>query len=270
MRGTDQAASLLRVRDKTQIVITFWQLMATYALTVMLLLFPGNTSYTRGDDLFSDMQYQQAIGVYEEALGGADSAKVFWRLARASICLADVSPEQDRSSLYKAAESYARRSIRADSLNDQGDVWLAAALGNIAMSEGASTKVHLCREIKECLDTALQLNPNDDVALSILGSFYRALGNVSWFERRLAGVFLGGLPSGGYEDAEHAFLRAIQIAPDRIRNHDELGLLYLDMKRPKEALAEFQKVLTLPIAVASDRAAKERAAESIKDLNGES
>jgi len=89
----------------------------------------------------------------------------------------------------------------------------AAALGNIAMFEGSKGKVRLCNEIKQELDRALDLDSLDDVAYSIMGSFYLALGKVSWIERQLASVFLGSLPDGGFEEAEAALRRAIAIAP---------------------------------------------------------
>jgi len=122
------------------------------------------------------------------------------------------------------------------------------------------------REIEEELQTAVRLNPRDDVAYSILGSFYRALGNVSWIERALANIFLGGIPSGGYEEAEAAIRQAIEIAPSVLRHQFELALLYLDWEKEEEARTALERAATLPVLVASDLPTQERVRELLASL----
>jgi tetratricopeptide (TPR) repeat protein len=134
------------------------------------------------------------------------------------------------------------------------------------MFEGSKAKVRLCTEIKQELERAIALNPYDDVAFSVLGSFYKALGDVSWFERQLAGLFLGSLPEGGYDESEHALKRAIALAPEVIRHHFELGMLYIELERNEESLVEFRQVLSLPLLLASDTSRQASAAGFIKDL----
>jgi tetratricopeptide (TPR) repeat protein len=119
----------------------------------------------------------------------------------------------------------------------------------------------MSNEIKYHLDKAISLNPDNDVAYSVLGSFYAALGNISWMERQLARVFLGRLPDGGYDEAEAAFKHAIALAPDVVRHHYALGLLYRSLDREQEARSEFEKATALPVRLARDvkdqKAAKE-------------
>lgn len=227
-------------------------------LVFALLLFNSPSvptpSYELGDRQFSQMNYLRAIALYDSVLAtSADSVIVLWRMARAATCLADASVWEHRLDLYKQAKIFATRSVRADSMNSEAHAWLAAAIGNIAMFEGGTTKVKLTRVIKKELDVAIRLNPRNDIAYSILGSFYKALGDVSWIEKQLATVFLGGLPDGGYEESDVAFRKAIELAPDVIRNHYELGKVYLSLERNAEALVEFRKVLSLPLSIEKDR-----------------
>jgi len=135
------------------------------------------------------------------------------------------------------------------------------------MVEGYSVK--LCRLIKQELDRSIRLNPVDDIAYSILGSFYMALGNVSWIERRLAAIFLGTLPEGGYDESESALKKAIALAPGVIRHHSELGTLYMEQDRYREALEEFHLAATLPVLLASDERTRLSAARMIKNLTVE-
>lgn len=241
-------------------------------LVCVLLVLGSSTSSSfssleHGDQEFAVRNYPLALAVYDSALTTSkDSAGVLWRLARVYVCIADVAPEDRRLELYQKAEACAVRSISADSTKSEGYTWRAAALGNVAMFEGSKAKVRLCTVIKQELDRAIALNPRDDIAFSILGSFYRALGNVSWFERQLAALFLGDLPEGGYDESERALRQAITLAPRVIRHHFELGMLYQELNRDEEALAEYRQVLALPLFLASDAARQLSASRFVEDL----
>jgi tetratricopeptide (TPR) repeat protein len=91
------------------------------------------------------------------------------------------------------------------------------------------------------------------VAYSILGSFYRSLASVGWFERQVANVFLGGLPAGGVAEAEQALRKAIELSPKTMRHHYELGMLYMEHNRRSEARKAFEAAQQCPILIASDR-----------------
>lgn len=240
------------------------------ALVVILSAWAsGATDAVPGDDAFASMEYDTALARYEVALHSEPGRpEILWRMARLYVCLGDVAPDAEQGTLYREAEEYARRTIAADSTVGEGHTWLAAALGSMAMEEGAKRKVQLAREIRNELDVAVRLNANDDVARSILGSFYRALGNVSWIERAIAKVFLGGLPPGGYEDAERELLIAIRIAPREFRHYYELGRLYADWGRRADAVNAFQHAIEVGPRMAADRQRLEKAKIRIAELTG--
>jgi tetratricopeptide (TPR) repeat protein len=216
------------------------------------------------------MDYAQALARYDSLSRiSPDSAQAFWRLARVHICMGDVSPRDQREEIYRSAARWARRCIAANPSLAAGHTWLAAALGDIAMFEGSKTKVQLCNEIKGELDRALALDSTDAVAYSILGSFYLALGRVSWIERQLAAVFLGSLPNGGYEEAEAALQNAVRLAPNAIRHWFELGMVYYAEGKTGDALAAFRQVGKLQPALASDQRRQSRAAEWVTRLSEE-
>ncbi len=241
----------------------------TLLQALLLWIMPASLpeSVRQGDQEFALIRYPSAQSLYLAALGTTpDSSDILWRLARLYVCIADISPADQKVELYRQAEAFASRCIASDSMKAEGHTWRAAALGNIAMFEGGKTKVRLCREIKKELDASISLNPGDDIAYSILGSFYMALGDVSWIERQLAAIFLGGLPKGGYEESEAALKKAIALAPDVIRHHFVLGELYQLEDHPREALKEFQCVLSLPVLLASDRRTQLAATELIESV----
>ncbi len=242
-----------------------------FSLAAMVLLAASSAEpLALADSSFTLMEYESARSAYEVLLGqDSTNAGVLWRLARVNICMGDTAERSRREPYYRNAVRFARAGIAADDSLGECHTWLAASLGNIAMFEGSKTKVELAGEIKHQLDRALALNPKDDVAWSILGSFYRALGNISWLERSLASILYGSLPDGGFEDAEHALNKAIAIAPNIIRHRFELGLVYLDEGEEEKALPVFEKAITLPVTRLSDHRAVRRMKRIVARLRGE-
>jgi tetratricopeptide (TPR) repeat protein len=238
-------------------------------LTLLALQSPPDSSspVETADREFASLNYSGARTIYDSILATSrDSAIVLWKLARVCIFEGDVSSPAKKIKLYAEAKGFANRSVRADSLSSNGHAWLAASIGNIAMFEGGKTKVQLCHAIKREIDRALVLNPGNPLAYSILGSFYKALGDVSWIEKQLATIFLGGLPDGGYDESVIAFKKAIELAPDVVRNHYELGKVYMLQDKDGEAMVEFQYTVSLPIGIAMDCEMQRSAHKIIEEL----
>ncbi|MFA6468200.1 MAG: tetratricopeptide repeat protein [Bacteroidota bacterium] len=213
----------------------------------------------RGDDLFVRQEYQRAISSYNEHLKtNPGDARALWRVSRAYISMGDVAKKDERESLYRLAEEYATRAVHSDSLSSAAHTWRAVSLGYIALFEGSRTKVRLCNEIQQELDCAIRLDSTNDVAYSIYGTFFRALGKVNWFERTLANMLLGGLPAGDFNDAVRSLKKAIKLAPTIIRHRYELGMVYLDLDRTEDAKKVFLEALQLPPLLASDAQRIER------------
>ncbi len=228
--------------------------MLRVTLLLLQLAAKPNQTVNEGDEAFNKLNYPAAIAIYEALIEKSPTdAAALWRLARVYVCAGDVAAQSEREAFYQKAADYARRSIQANPSVGDAHTWLAAALGNLALFKGGSEKVKLSAEVKQEIDKALQLNNKDDVAYSILGTFYRSLGGVGWLERQMAGIFMGGLPDGGYAEAETALKKAIELAPKTMRHHYELGLLYIDLNRLEEARASLKKAQELPIVIAADK-----------------
>lgn len=210
-------------------------------------VFPGDAAFLR-------MEYAEAVRQYDSVLHViAPHPDLLWRIARAHIAMGDVTEGAERIEHYNAAVEYSRHCVALDSTSADGYAWLAASLGSIAMDAGSKQKVRLANDIKRSLDRAVALDPKNDVAWSILGTFYRSLGGIGWIERRLADLLLGTLPPGGYEESERAFLRAVELAPQTVRHRFELALLYEATDRPALAAQEYRQCLLLPPQMSSDR-----------------
>ena len=197
--------------------------------------------------------YVFALTQYETAAQLVpNSADPLWRIARAYVCLGDIAEKNERELLYGKALDAASRAVQTDKQNSDAHTWRAIAIGYVSMYEGVRSKVKMANQIKHELEHAIELNPKNDVAYSILGTFHRAIGNVSWIERQLADVLLGGLPKGGFEEGEVALKKAIALSPNIIRHRYELGLLYTEWGKVNEAKAVFTDALHLSKTLASD------------------
>lgn len=211
-----------------------------------------------GDRAFMAQRYPDAIVAYSGSLSIDSTCSVLWRLSRVHVCLGDVLESPAREEHYRRAVDYAYAAVSRDPASSEAHAWTAASLGSLAMRSSAKEKVRLSREIKKHADEAVRLNPRNDIALTILGSFYRELAKVGWLERSLANLLFGGLPAGSFEDSETALKRAIAAAPDVMRHYYELGKLYMDWERPDDARTVLEQGLTKPILLASDHKRKER------------
>lgn len=222
-----------------------------------------NQSIARGDVYFNLMRYKDAIAWYNL---DSSKAEAQWKIARAYVCYGDNAPDSEKEVNFRNAVKAAKRSIELEETNSNGHTWLAAGLGNTAMFEGSKTKVKLSTQIKAEVMRAISLNPKDDVAYSILGSFYREIAHISWVERQLAMTFIGKIPDGSYEDSEKALQKATALAPTVMRHWYELGLLYIYWDKKPEAIAAFNKAKTCPILVSSDNKRLAAIPDLLKDL----
>ncbi len=220
---------------------------------MFLMSVPDPLLISAGDQLFREQRYHEAIQSYSRSIEqDPNSGEAYWRSVRAYICLGDISGESQQQ-YYHAAYDLSLKALKADSMNSNVQCWYAVSMGYQAITEGSRRKVELCNSIKRSLDKAIELDPNNDVAYSIYGTFYRALGNINWIERKLAGMLLGSLPRGGYAEAEQMLLTAIRLAPNIIRHRYELGLVYFDTGQKEKGKKIFTETLLLPQTLASDQ-----------------
>lgn len=239
-------------------------------LVAFFLLTGTRANLAPGDDAFFRMDYPTAIEAYEkERARYPTDAEVLWRLARVYVCAGEIKAQEEAEGDFRKAAGYARACLRSDSTSSAGHTWLAAALGYLALEATLHEKLRLTAEMSEEIDKAIALAPDNDAAYSMRGSFYRALGNAGWFERKLAVLLFGSVFDGGYEEAEAALKKAMELAPDVMRHPYELGVLYLDWGRTDEARVMLERAAQLPLRVAIDVPRREKIRMLLSQLGTE-
>ena len=219
------------------------------------------------DSAFKRLDYPAALASYRQVLSVApDRAEVLWKLARLRVIQSEATDSGLDEPLLREAELFARQAVRSDPSCAQARVWLAGTIGFLALTAPVGDQVKMSREIMAQTDTALALDPRDDVVYSIRGSFFHALGNVGWVKKNLAALFLGSVPPGGYAESEVALRKAIEFAPLVMRHQYELAILYIDWGREEEAVEVLRRAAQLPVQVASDVPRLKKIRSLLRDL----
>lgn len=209
---------------------------------------------SNGDAEFMAMNYPAALKFYNSAMEiNPDDPELLWRMARIHIMIGDQYDGAAADRYYVIAETNARRCVSVVPDDARGHAWLAASLGCRALVVDTRTKLKLSHAIKQECETAIRLNPKDDVAYTILGSFYHALGNLSFVEKQLANLLLGGVPDGGFQESETALKKAIALSPGTFRHYYELGDLYKDWGRTDDTKRVWKQASTLKLQMVQDR-----------------
>jgi tetratricopeptide (TPR) repeat protein len=207
-----------------------------------------------GDAAMERLDLEAGITAYRSALeADPGSYETAWKLVRAltdKATLAKAPSEQ--KGLCVEAENLARKAVSLSPSDANGHAYLAVAVGKLALFEGGKRKVELSKEVKTEAEKALQLNPDDDVALHVLAIWNREMAELGWFLKSFAQLLYGKFPPASLDAAITNLRRATELHPDVIPHHVELGITLASAKRWPEAKAELDRGLALPTAWVTD------------------
>jgi tetratricopeptide (TPR) repeat protein len=248
--------------------------MLTGCIFILLLVVNGQTQDVQtiislGDSAYKQFDNTSALAYYSKALE-MDSLnyEASWKLSRAYVDVGEgLADQEERKEYYRKADSYARKAVEIDSNGAKGHLYLSVAIGRVALDSGKKEQVRLSKEIKAEVDKALALDPNDDVAWHVLGRWHRKMATLSWIQRTFANTFLGGVPKeASVEKSAECFQKAIEIRPEHINHHLELGITYEELDQKDKAAEQYNLVLELPKKDADDEKYKKEAQELLDDL----
>ncbi len=207
-----------------------------------------------GDAALTRLDLHAGVAAYRGALEAApDSYEALWKLARALTDQATLSKNAgEQKELCVEAERLARKAVTVTPSDAKGHAYLAVAVGKLALFEGGKRKVELSKEVKAEAERALQLNPDDDIALHVLAIWNREMVELGWFLKSFAQILYGKFPPASLDTALADLRRAAELQPEVIPHHVELGITLASAKRWAEAKAELEKGLALPTGWVTD------------------
>jgi tetratricopeptide (TPR) repeat protein len=190
-----------------------------------------------------------------------------WRLALVLIDVAKQTPDRlkspARDSMYRDAESYARRAVAAKPDGAEGHFAIANAIGRASLSMGPREKVRRATEVRTEALRAIELDPHHDGAWHILGRWNAEVERLPALERFFARTFLGGAVFGtaSWDEAERDLRLAVQYAPDKIVHHFDLAEILVSRREWAAARQQLDAVFALPNADVSDTSYRRQARE---------
>jgi tetratricopeptide (TPR) repeat protein len=188
-----------------------------------------------------------------------DDAEVGVHLARAHVDLGNAARGEDRTRHYEAAADFARRAAERAPDYARAHLWVAIAVGKLALTRQGRAKLAASREIRAAAERALALDPAEADALHVLARWHYEVARLSWWER-VGAAALGGLPEASLEEAVRLLERAIALEPaESIRHRLLLARVHLRAGRVDAARREIEALLRTPVADVDDASRKDEA-----------
>jgi tetratricopeptide (TPR) repeat protein len=195
------------------------------------------------------------------------NSSILVRVARQyRYLMSDASAKPKKLRLGYIALDYSTRAAVAGPHEADAQLAPAITLGKMLPYLPTREQIAASSRIKESVDKALAIDPNDDTAWHILGRWHRVLADVNSVKRSVAKVLYGGLPQGSLQEAERAMKMAIDLNPTRLMHYIELGRIYAQMGRKDEAREFINKGLAMPDAEKDDPETKQRGRETLQKL----
>ncbi len=222
----------------------------------------------KGDAFERQLKTREALDVYLEVEKAAPkNAEVLHKIAKQ---YAELMPETaDKAAKRKLGEqalAYAKRSVALDPRSAKAQLSAAICYGRLASLLDNRTKIEYSRLVKDHVDRAIKLDPSDSYGWHVLGAWNYELANLNAVLRGIAGLIYGTLPAASNDKALECFKKALELAPQRVAHHIELGRTYAALGQKDLARASLQKGLALPSREKDDEETKARGRAALAKL----
>ncbi|MFC1527718.1 tetratricopeptide repeat protein [Candidatus Neomarinimicrobiota bacterium] len=197
----------------------------------------------------------------------ANNFEVIWRLARAHFDFSDNSEDEIViSDNFYMGLDYAKKALELDDGRAEGHKWYGILIGKVGELEGTKQKILNSYEVKDHTLKAIELDPEDDGNYHVMGRWHYTLADLSWVERKIAGLIYAKPPKASFEEAAEYFKKAISLEPTDVRNHLWLGNTYVELDNIEGAKNEYNAALAITAENDSDRKLQKEAQKLLSDL----
>jgi tetratricopeptide (TPR) repeat protein len=231
------------------------------AENVSNLLAQGEQAETSGDMTTAAQLYAQA-----EKLEPDDVSNLCTLSKKYCNLMFLAAPAEAQKNLLDRATACARRAVEIDPTNSTAHASLAVCYAKACSFADIKGEVTYSRMFKTEAETAIGLNPREDVAYYLLGCWHYNVTNIGLLSRAYVNIVYGGFPSASNEKAVANFKKAIALAPGRAFYHAGLAKAYKTMGQTDSAQAEFKKCVALKPLDRNDRDAQQDASKELNSM----
>lgn len=223
-----------------------------------------------GDRDHAARNAQGALAHYEAALAlDSMNSDALIKAAYEAVDLGEFTenPEQ-RASLFRSGEHYARRAVAANPRSAEAHFQLARALGRTALSVGVRDRIKYGTEVHDEALAALALDARHAGALHVMGMWNAEVMRLNAFSRLIAKRFLGGkvFNEASWDNAQRYLEEAVAADPNRIVHRLDLGGVYADRHETAKAREQLEWIGRAPVSDYNDPHYKAEAERRLRDL----
>ena len=248
--------------------------IATVASLVLLAPIAGAQGAAEhialGDRETAAMNATAAFAHYEAAVAAEpQNYEALWKAAREAIGLGEFERDgAPRAEFFRKGEEYAQKAVEANPADAEGHFNLARALGRRALTMGTRDRIKFAGVVREHALKALELNPQHAGALHVMGVWNAEVMRLNAFSRAIAKTFLGGRVFGeaSWDNAVRYMEQAVQVDPDRLTHHLDLGKIYADVGDKAKARASLERVVNGTATEYNDQFYKEEAQRALERI----
>lgn len=198
-----------------------------------------------GDEFYGDFQNEEALEMYRKAHEQCPNR--YEPLMKFTRALNDVGEDTDEHEYYRKALDRAEQMKREYPDSMMSWFLAGATAANLADNSGPQQKVKLSSKVNENIRKAIAMDSSYAPAQVVLGGYLQRVATTGDFVKSLARMFLGDVPEASLEEAEGHLRKALELEPDNMFAHLELGRTLMSANQENEAREHLQKVLDLPI-----------------------
>ncbi len=235
-------------------------------LSMSILL--GNQSYEKIDILQENNEFEESLELSLETLLSNDNdVEILWRVARGYFDVSDqTTDEKIKKNNIDKGLPYAAKALELNPESAKANHWYAVMFGKKGELEGTKQKILNSYDMKKFCMKAIEIDPNYDGSLHVMGRWHYGVADLSWFERSVASLVYATPPTGSFNEAVSFFDRAKEANPNDIRHYLWLGKSYIAIGEKQKAEQILKKSLELTIFTDSDRILKQEVQDLLKRL----
>ena len=221
-----------------------------------------------GDERWRQFDNKGALALYQQALRrDSANADILWRISRAYVDIGEHLPvstdeeEEKQLQTYEMAAEYAYRAVQSDSRSSMAYTRRAIANGRIALFRGIWESLGMVKDTRADVDTALMIDPSNDVANYIMGRIHAKVSEKPGIVR-----WPLGLSWADPEEAIRYYERAIDLYPEFIMYRLDCARTYIEVDQYEEAREHLKRIADLEKRDEDDDQFKKEARELLKEI----